>query len=381
MNSLQILRAWFIFALAIAPISCGTGERSQIPVLSHVDGGPARTGVMPGPAPAGELTELWRVHGDIACPVIVGGDYTLYTCRGKGDSLLALDPDDGTVIWTVPTQEAGGFALGAGLLIGNTEEAGVYFARDAGDGALRWQVYDQCCSYSAPLILANLAIVGWGSRVAAVDLLTGEILWDRTYEKLSRPEFSSDGTALLLASEARIYRVVPETGGVVWAAGDSNRSLWWQRPAISQGLVVTRERWPRGGRVGIVVRDLETGAERWNSGPIGWIGWLVVDESAIYVPVDGVLRAFDLQTGDPRWETRFVTRRRGGASLSDHALYVGVEGGAIDVYDARSGAWLRTASVDPGLEIGDIAIAGGRIYVVGDNERLDEGVLVALGSR
>jgi hypothetical protein len=103
--------------------------------ISMYRGGPARTGVMPGPGPVGEPTLLWQINakGKVAVmPAVVGG--MVYIADDSG-TVQALDEATGTARWQ---RELGGPVDGSPAVAGGRlfvgTEAGQVVAFDAVTG-------------------------------------------------------------------------------------------------------------------------------------------------------------------------------------------------------------------------------------------------------
>lgn len=146
--------------------------------------------------------------------------------------------------------------------------------------------------------------------------------------------------------------------GVLWALNkdngeenwrfklhDPNRKGIWSRPACHHGRVYF------GGYDGnLYCLDLDTGAEVWRNGYADWIGSSPIIDSAtdyLWIGLEhnrpnghGSIAAFDLTTGEKRWEN-FVPQQVHGTpaySAKFKAIAVGANDNRLYLCDAYSGA-------------------------------------------
>lgn len=172
---------------------------------------------------------VWRTP--TGGPVVQGpavGDQTIYASSRDG-CLYALDMFSGDVIWKKAAFPAGAgpaltpVAAGSLVVIGNQA-----FASATGNRAWEAEV-----NPASPAVAAGRVFYG----EAAVELVTGQVLWRRAPGEAS-PLTPTVGGGLVYApgQDQRLYTLTVETGQVVWKqdlpepAGAS--------PALTPGLIV-----------------------------------------------------------------------------------------------------------------------------------------------
>ncbi|WP_276273263.1 PQQ-binding-like beta-propeller repeat protein [Haloarcula litorea] len=134
-------------------------------------------------------------------------------------------------------------------------------------------------------------------------------------------------------------------------------------PVVRDGLVY-------GIGDGVVyAATAEDGTERWATDTIGEVRRPpVVRDGTVYVVSEGLaLQAFDAETGAVRWTVAIGERTRttvadGGVYLSDRTTVTAVDPGDGDV------RWRADLSQEYGLSAP--AVAGGRVYVISDDEEV-----------
>ena len=152
------------------------------PLLSMYHGGPDRTGVMPGPGPAGDVTIAWDIQrtGAVAftsMPLPAGERVFVADLDGM---LAALDPGTGATIWQ---EDVGGAVYGApalvdGLVVVGTE-AGEVVALDVVTGADAWRrELDAGAVLASPLVAGGVIYAGTErDRLFALAPADGHVVW------------------------------------------------------------------------------------------------------------------------------------------------------------------------------------------------------------
>jgi outer membrane protein assembly factor BamB len=247
----------------------------------QLGGGPDHTNAAAAPI-APPLQQAWAtpVGGNVVLgsPVVAGGTVVVSVWdlgAGDGGGLVALDLATGAQRWryTTPFQ-----ARNAPAIEGNTVVValanGEVHAVSLADGAVRWIAdvadgLDNLASslWAPPTIAGGTVYVAVQGRMSALDLATGEPLWERELV----PEYAWLGSlaAVTVADGAAIANYSRQDGTTAWAAATGAR-LWEIRAPRS--IAVNATPIARAGEVyfvnsaGLVSKaSLGTGAQVWSA--------------------------------------------------------------------------------------------------------------------
>ena len=319
-------------------------------------GNPARTGVQPGPAPAGAPVRAWRVYtgGEVyASPIVENGVVYLGV---KGGDLLALDATTGEERWRVGL--GGDIVRATPAFSGGTlfvPAGAVLHALDAATGRERWQMPIQFAGPSSPVASGHLVYVATQEgQLYAVDQDTGREAWHFATDGLvSCPPTVAAGTLFVGDDTGKVYALDAETGRERWRAtvgGDI-----FAAPTVGLGRVFVSTSTPE-----LVALDAETGHQRWQV-PMGGESTPAFTGSTVLLgsQTHGVY-ALDAGTGRTRWI--FPTGSPVGSSpvVSGGTVLVG-SGDTLYALDAQTGAPRWGYPTGGALE-GSAAVTGGFAY-------------------
>ncbi|MFC6727484.1 PQQ-binding-like beta-propeller repeat protein [Natronoarchaeum mannanilyticum] len=232
---------------------------------------------------------LWQQTNASGSPAIVNG--TAYTPSGD-----AVDVDTGEMVWSTG-RTADGVAVSDSrvfLPIGSR-----LVALRASNGSVAWDRRNVQTGFAAPAVADGTLFTGDG-RVRALDAATGETRWQRAIGGRNTSQEVSPALA---------------NGTVYFSTHNDSRAV--------------------GGR--LVALNASTGDEEWTatyphwgeSAPIVVNGTVYVGSNACeevcdttYYP-DGIVWAFDAETGEEYWTFRVDEHLRSAPSASDGKLYVG----------------------------------------------------------
>jgi outer membrane protein assembly factor BamB len=258
----------------------------------------------------------WRVTpgGPLrGAPVIANGAVYVMT---QDNQLIALNQPDGATLWTAsgPLQTAGVFGAGAPAVARGTVIAGF----SSGDlnayryenGRLVWQdaltrtsvsttVGDVSDVDASPVVDdTRVYAVGAGGRTIALDLLTGQRLWEINVGGISTPSLAGDWL-FVMSDQAQLFCIQRTTGKIRWAAQldrwrnpkKKTKGIYWTGPVLAGGrLVLTNSRGqmvfvsPETGKVQATI-------DKAAKGPIGLAP--VIAGNALYLlSSDGTLSAW-----------------------------------------------------------------------------------------
>lgn len=322
LRSLLLLGLLALIAVATLAILARPAPK---PTLSTYHGGPARTGISPGPAPSGVPIAVWQAERPDAIqyatmPLVAEG---LVVVADASGSLAALDEASGDLVWQ--HQLRGGVQ-------------------------------------GTPVIVGGLVVVGTDAGLlGAVSLATGTLAWEHA--------LGSPITASLVADAGVVY--VPDGGGTIsaWEVA-TGRSLWsyamdaptTRAPALADGVLYIGA---TGGRFDAI--DIANCSLVWRTelGP-GMVGTPTVGDGRIYVgrglgeeDSTNDLVALDGRDGQQLWSFSSPTGQQVHAgALANGVAYGTSEDGNVYALDAATGRRIWTATTD--------GSAGTAAAVVGD---------------
>jgi outer membrane protein assembly factor BamB len=246
-------------------------------------------------------------------PQIVGG--VMYFC-GNEDSLLAVHPQDGSEVWSVPFA----FSTQSTPLVTDTAvyahgSDGYMYALNVSDGKPRWKTQigtTEALSLSSPAASASLIYCGSSDgSLHALDKNTGAVVWKyATSGKIvSSPAFA-DGVVYFGSADNNVYALDAATGAKRWSHQtdyEVNSS-----PTVANGVVYI------GSSDAYLYAFKTTGELVWRagagavdaSGELTGLGDLIecrpaLVGGAVYVTAGKYIYAFDAAIGKQLW--RFTT--------------------------------------------------------------------------
>ena len=210
----------------------------------------------------------WRVTpgGPLrGAPTISGGGLYVMT---QDNQLFALNASDGSTLWTAsgPLETAGVFGAAAPAVGHSTVIAG-YSSGDLNayryeNGRVVWQdaltrtsmstsVGDVTDIDASPVVDdTRVYAVGAGGRTVALDLLTGQRLWEMNVGGISTPALGGDWL-FLVSDEAQLFCVQRTSGKIRWTTQltrwrnpkNKTKPITWAGPILAGGwLVLTNAR-------------------------------------------------------------------------------------------------------------------------------------------
>lgn len=219
----------------------------------------------------GEVAEMDAATGKIGWRVTPGGPLRGAPVIANGavyvmsqdNQLFALNQPDGATLWSAsgPLQSAGVFGAGAPAVARGTVIAGF----SSGDlnayryenGRVVWQdtltrtsvsttVGDVSDVDASPVVDdTRVYAVGAGGRTIALDLLTGQRLWELNVGGISTPALAGDWL-FLVSDSAQLFCVQRTTGKVRWTSQlerwrnpkKKTKPIFWAGPVIAGGRLL-----------------------------------------------------------------------------------------------------------------------------------------------
>ena len=227
---------------------------------------------------------LWRVRpaGPLrGAPTIASG--TVYVLT-QDNQIFALGVDKGETLWTSSaTLEASGvFGVAAPAVAQGTIVAGFSSGELSAlryeNGRPVWQ--DQLSRTSISTSVASISdidaspvidagrvyAIGQGGRMVAMDLLSGQRLWELTIAGIDTPALAGDWL-FVVTDEAKVLCIARNTGKVRWISQlprwtnpkSKNHAIDWSGPILAGGrLLLTSS---RGDLVSVAVEDGKIGTK------------------------------------------------------------------------------------------------------------------------
>jgi outer membrane protein assembly factor BamB len=219
----------------------------------------------------GEVAEMDATNGKIGWRVTPGGPLRGAPSIANGavyvmtqdNQLFALNQADGATIWSAsgPLQSAGVFGAGAPAIARGTVIAGF----SSGDldayryenGRIVWQdaltrtsvsttVGDVSDVDASPVVDdTRVYAVGAGGRAIALDLLTGQRLWELNIGGISTPALGGDWL-FVVSDQAQLFCIQRTTGKVRWMSQltrwrnpkKKTKAIFWAGPVLAGGRLV-----------------------------------------------------------------------------------------------------------------------------------------------
>jgi outer membrane protein assembly factor BamB len=205
----------------------------------------------------------WRVTpgGPLrGAPSISGGSAYVMS---QDNQLFALSLSDGTTQWTAsgPLETAGVFGAAAPAIAHSTVIAG-YSSGDLDayryeNGRVVWQdaltrtsmsttVGDVTDVDASPVVDdTRVYAVGAGGRMVALDLVTGQRLWEINVGGISTPALGGDWL-FVVGDDARLYCIQRTSGKIRWSTqlkhwknpNKKNNLVFWSGPVLAGGRLV-----------------------------------------------------------------------------------------------------------------------------------------------
>lgn len=304
-------------------------------------------------------------HGLVA-PVLT--EQTLFVGTHGGGQFFALNPEDGTIFWSLDELDEHVAAAAVHedtAYFGSTGET--FFAVDVESGEIEWSFEADGEIWMAAVLVNQKVYFGTTTGILyALDAGTGEELWNVALGA-NVGLIAYDQDMLIVPSGNTLYAVHPDTGETLWESEERGQ---WIYPAIADDRIYI------GTRDGIFYAiDLENGETRWTfEGNTNFLAWSapVVVNNIVYARNRGTsLYAFDAKSGDVLWETEISASVMSDPIIAQDVLYTGV-GRSVHAFDTQTGEKLWELAVSGNI-LNAPVIGNETLFVV-----TDQGEILAL---
>lgn len=305
-------------------------EAPQLNLITLSRGNPQRTGVYNLSAILTAPQVQWQVRVSatwLMPPLLAEG--ILYTGSGSG-TIYALNAQTGETLWST-----GGF--------GQLESTGAI----AGD-----------------LLVAG----GYNNEVRALNRHTGEELWSFATPRPVQAAPLIVGERVIIATDQAVYALDLGSGQRLWEVASGNENAFMGAPAYDEGILYTT-----GGSL-LLALDSESGKELWRVKNAEQFLALAVANGLVYVGNwDGALYAFDQLTGEQRWKYQARAGEFWSApAVSDAIVYVGNGDQFLYALNAHSGELIWSFKT-AGRAVSEPLVADGVVYVSDSSHEFPRG--------
>jgi outer membrane protein assembly factor BamB len=289
----------------------------------------------------------------------------IYAANAEG-MLSRIDPQNGTLLWQVPTEASIAAGVGSdGYVVAVASARGEVLAYNA-EGKPLWRAQSPSDVVAPPLVGRSLVIVrSTDHRVTAYEAESGKRRW--TFQRQMPPLTLRASTEMVFAGDNVLIGL---PGGRLVAVALSNGAVRWEAP-VSE---------PKG----------TTEVERLNDvvGPVA-----AAADQACAASFQGRLVCVDAASGAMRWSRNLSAR--GGVSTANSAVYAVDTGSNVQAFTADGASlWrndrLANRGVTTPLALRDGAVVGdfeGYVHFLGKDgafaarQRIDSSAIVARPQR
>jgi outer membrane protein assembly factor BamB len=378
----MVLAALVALLLLVGVLLALANRQPPSPGLTVYHGGPARTGVLPGPGPVGVPVVVWQhdLKGSVpvtAMPVVV--DRVVYVADGGG-FVWAFDAASGTPLGT--PAEIGSAVLSSptvamGTLIVGADD-GSLTALELGGLRRRWHVdVSPGEPIQASLVAVDdvLYVPSGDGNLYEIDPADGKQVGTIAIGRpLTRGPAIAGGTIYLGTSDGLVVAIDQATASTKWKRDLGPDGIG--TPAVVGDTVYV----PRGiqgasGPHEVVALPISGADSSWTfPSPadaeifVGAVG----EDMVFAVAKDGFVYGLDRATGTERWRHDTGAPIGALAGLVDGVLYVTNDGHEVIALDAATGNERWSVSVDGAPSMA--AVIGGRVFVA-----TSLGKMIALG--
>jgi outer membrane protein assembly factor BamB len=246
-----------------------------------------------------------------AAPTIIGGRVFVTT---MANSILALNPSDGQVLWEFSGLASNTGLVGAASPAANNElvvpafSSGEVYALRAGNGSVAWS--DNLSSAlrlgglsalsdirGLPVIDENVVYaISFGGKIAAIDINTGARKWQRDISGSKTP-WVSGSRLYLISSEGQIVALDKENGAVLWVSQlarykdkeEKKGPIFWSGPIMGGNRLLA---FSTDGRIAEIKPENGTLLREWENGEDMRIGPVIAGGSLYVLSEDGDLISY-----------------------------------------------------------------------------------------
>jgi outer membrane protein assembly factor BamB len=216
-------------------------------------------------------TQKWKITSSTACSPALGADGRLYSNASSALGVSAINPADGSIIWSSGITANAGFPTGSVALGGDgtiyfTAGSGTayrLYALNPGDGSVKWSFLSDSQLTSCPAIGADgtVYIAGLNYYIYALSPLDGSIKWSYRAKAAvySSPAIAADGTVYVGSDDYWLYALNPADGSLKWRG--AGVGVIRSSPAIGPDGTIYVATWHFAGTLSAI--DPADGSVKW----------------------------------------------------------------------------------------------------------------------
>lgn len=285
------------------------------------------------------LDPRWTISFETAPSAPAGFDEAQAYLPLKGGELVAIDLNQGRVMWKVPCATIFTPTTGDGLVFAASDD--VIAALDQRSGETLWRV-----PIERPLAAPLYWDTGWllastdAGELVAFRALDGQVLWRQPIGSPLAVAPTPSGDRLYVAlRDGRVVSLALDTGATVWSSNLNQ---------LVTGILATDDQLLVGTRHNLLHSlSLNRGRVRWTQrAGADTTGAPVADDKLIYfAALDNILRALDRRTGNLKWSRKLPARPAGGPLRAGDVVLLPFVTTDIGAYTAATGAEAFTIRV------------------------------------
>lgn len=295
-------------------------------------------------------------------------------CQGN---VLALDAEDGTVVWqqAVADKITAGPGLGGDTVVVVTRKPSLV-ALDRQSGAVRWERDLKSESLAAPVVSKNeILLHSLDDNLTAFRTQDGSEIWqyqslplNLVLRKSSKPVIYH-GQVVAGFADGKLAVFDQSTGEMLWAnelSAPTGRYEFQRMVDVSADPVVEQNTvFAVNYHGNLKALDIHTGESRWQQAVSAFSGLCVTKQRVVVSDSQGQLLALSRQTGKVLWEQKGLSGRLLSTPvLFDGVLWVGDDEGYLHGLDPETGAYAYRLKVDSSAVETTPIVYEDRIYVL-----------------
>jgi outer membrane protein assembly factor BamB len=255
---------------------------------------------------------------------------------------------------------------------------GRLYAVEAQTGAVLWEIGGFEALEATGAIAGDVLVVGgYSKRVLALNRLTGEELWSFTSGYVVQAAPLLVENQVYIATDHSVYALDLPTGQLLWEAATGETDAFMSGPAYEAGVL-----YATGGNI-LLALESATGKEIWRATQEMAFTGLAAANGLIYVGnFDRYLRAYDQHTGEERWKFEAGGVFWSSPAVSGQVVYAGNIDQFLYALNAETGEQLWSFKM-AGEAVSEPLVVEDTVYVSDSSHLVPHGPLhlYALDSR
>ncbi len=307
------------------------------------------------PPPVFPLKSAWSTPLGATIEGELASDGRLVFASLRGGGVRAVEPATGHVVWE-GQHALGRLAAAEGALLLAAAD-GALLRIEPDSGVVRWRTATKVTGALTPA-LAGQRVFAAGKGAAALDLVSGELLWQAEDGDASAPPLVAGKTLLIGEADGTLRARDVDSGRTLWTFATGARLA--AAPAVDANRRVFLGTTARG----FVAVSLDKGRQlwRWRLGADVQTPPAVLGGNVVFGTHESVLYALNRRNGNLAWRQTLPSRPRSGPLLLDSAILVACFETDLVGFDGRTGRRLGGLKVASTLATAPVLV-GTRLFV------------------